>query len=201
MARTLLLWDAPNIDMTLSGVLGRRASTVERPRFDSLGRWLVEQARVDDLAPMVEGCVFVNVPVAEHGPLLGWVKVLLTLGFRVFAKPRQDDSDIDEDMLEHMVLREADLGRVIVASNDAEAFRDSLERLAARGVHCTVLGFTEYSGGYTGSDGISFVDLEEIPELFNGPLPNRVRLEGIPVSGRWFEPSSALGDLLASGNR
>ena len=201
MARTLLLWDAPNIDMTLSGVLGRRASTAERPRFDSLARWLVDQARADTDSPTVEGCVFINVPIAEHGPLLGWVKVLLTMGFRVFAKPRQDDSDIDDDMLAHMALREPDLGRVIVASNDAEAFRDQLEVLAARGVECSVLGFTEYSGGYTGSEGITFVDLEEINDLFNGSLPNRVRLEGIPVSGRWFEPSSSLDALLANTGR
>lgn len=194
MARTLLLWDAPNIDMTLSGVLNRRPSMNERPRFDALGRWLVARARErgsDD----VEACVFVNVPVNDHGPMLGWVKVLLSIGFRVFAKPKTSDSDIDEDILSHMALRASDATDVIIASTDAEAFRVPLEELAGRGTSATVLGFTEYSGGYSGSDGIVFVDLEEIADLFNVPLPARVKLDGLPADGRWFEPSGNLATL------
>lgn len=192
MSGTLLLWDAPNIDMTLSGVLGRRPSTAERPRFDVLGRWLVERARERDRDATLEACVFVNVPVSEHGPLLGWIKVLLSIGFRVFAKPRYNDSDIDEDILTHVALRADNLGEVIIASNDAEAFRVPLEDLQAKGVMATVLGFTEFSGGYSGSDHIHFLDLEEIPDLFQVALPERVRLENLPSDGRWFEPSGSL---------
>lgn len=195
MPNTLLLWDAPNIDMTLAGVLGRRPSTNERPRFDALGRWLVERARTGDPQAAVEACVFVNVPPTEHGPLLGWVKVLLSIGFRVFAKPRFNDSDIDDDILSHMAERAGDIGEVIIASNDAEAFRRPLEELAANGVTTTVLGFTEYSGGYSGSDAVRFVDLEEISELFQVALPERVRLENLPSDGRWFEPSGSLVGL------
>jgi uncharacterized protein len=192
MSGTLLLWDAPNIDMTLSGVLGRRPSTAERPRFDALGRWLVERARTRDRDSTLEACVFVNVPVTEHGPLLGWIKVLLSIGFRVFAKPRHNDSDIDDDILAHIALRASGLGEVIVASNDAEAFREPLEALHADGVMATILGFTEFSGGYSGSEHIHFIDLEEIPELFQVALPERVRLENLPEDGRWFEPSGSL---------
>jgi len=41
---TLLVWDAPNIDMSLGSILGGRPSSASRPRFDALGRWLISQA-------------------------------------------------------------------------------------------------------------------------------------------------------------
>lgn len=40
-ARVLLVWDAPNLDMGLGSILGRRPTALERPRFDALGRWLL----------------------------------------------------------------------------------------------------------------------------------------------------------------
>src|SRR5690349_4775998 len=54
----LLVWDAPNIDMTLANVIGARPSASSRPRFDAVARWLL--AASDDRE--VEGCVFANVP-------------------------------------------------------------------------------------------------------------------------------------------
>ena len=36
-----LVWDAPNLDMGLGSILGRRPTALERPRFDALGRWLL----------------------------------------------------------------------------------------------------------------------------------------------------------------
>ena len=39
--RVLLVWDAPNLDMGLGSILGRRPTALERPRFDALGRWLL----------------------------------------------------------------------------------------------------------------------------------------------------------------
>ena len=34
----LLVWDAPNIDMTLSNVIGGRPTPASRPRFDAVAR-------------------------------------------------------------------------------------------------------------------------------------------------------------------
>ena len=42
--RVLLVWDAPNLDMGLGSILGRRPTALERPRFDALGRWLLGRA-------------------------------------------------------------------------------------------------------------------------------------------------------------
>ncbi|MGH3783716.1 MAG: NYN domain-containing protein, partial [Pseudonocardiaceae bacterium] len=55
---SLLVWDAPNIDMSLGSILGGRPSSASRPRFDALGRWLISQAGTDSEP---EATVFTNV--------------------------------------------------------------------------------------------------------------------------------------------
>ena len=41
----LLVWDAPNVDMTLSNVIGGRPTPSSRPRFDAVARWLLAGRR------------------------------------------------------------------------------------------------------------------------------------------------------------
>src|ERR1044071_7424107 len=64
--RVLLVWDAPNLDMGLGSILGRRPTALERPRFDALGRWLLSRtAEVAASRPGVsiepEATVFTNI--------------------------------------------------------------------------------------------------------------------------------------------
>ena len=40
----LLVWDAPNLDMGLGAILGGRPTAAHRPRFDAIGRWLIDLA-------------------------------------------------------------------------------------------------------------------------------------------------------------
>lgn len=190
MGRQVLVWDAPNIDMTLANIIDGKPTARERPDLDVLGRWLVEHAGDDEL----EACVFINVAPHVAGPLRGWVLWLLEQGFRVFARPKVDDSDVDDDMIAHLRLRKADGGltRVYVGSNDARCFVEPLEALAGDGIGVTVLGFAEYAGQLSQSDHFAFVDLEEVPGLFDAPLP-RINLDLLPVEGRWFEPTGRLG--------
>src|SRR3954470_15544097 len=69
VARVLLVWDAPNLDMGLGSILGRRPTALERPRFDALGRWLLARtaavaARVPDAPDLLvepEATVFTNI--------------------------------------------------------------------------------------------------------------------------------------------
>ena len=190
MGHQVLVWDAPNIDMTLANIIDGKPTARERPDLDVLGKWLVARAGDDD----VEACVFINVAPHVAGPLRGWVLWLLEEGFRVFARPKIEDSDVDDDMVAHLKLRQAegDLTRVYVGSNDARCFLEPLEVLADDGVAVTVLGFAEYAGQLSQSDHVAFVDLEEVPGLFDAPLP-RINLELLPVEGRWFEPTGRLG--------
>ena len=99
----LLVWDAPNMDMSLGSLLGARPTSAFRPRFDAVGRWLLDLAGPHAVA---EACVFTNVVPGSTEVVRPWVEALRNVGFAVFAKPKtSEDSDIDDDMLGHIKLR------------------------------------------------------------------------------------------------
>jgi putative heme uptake system protein len=187
----VLVWDAPNVDMTLANIIDGKPTAKDRPDMAVLGSWLVDHADDPD---DVEACIFVNVAPHVAGPMRGWVLWLLEQGYRVFAKPKHGDSDVDDDMLDLLWQRQAegDLEAVYVGSNDARAFVEPLAELAERGVSVTVLGFAEYAGGLSTVEGVRFVDLEAVEGLFAEALP-RLNLELLPTDGRWFEPTGRLG--------
>lgn len=194
-ARTLLVWDAPNIDMSLGSLLGTRPTSAFRPRFDAVGRWLLSEAGAEGVA---EATVFTNVVPGSTEIVRPWVEALRNVGFAVFAKPKvADDSDVDEDMLAHIELRRAEGGlhHVVVASGDGRAFREPLEELVAQGVTVTVIGFREYAAFAVASDIVDFLDLEDIEGVFREPLP-RVSLDTLPDAGAWLPPLRSLRSLL-----
>jgi uncharacterized protein len=188
----LLAWDAPNIDMVISQILGTRPTSEQRPDFEALGRWFVTAGGPD---VQNEAAVFANVPEYQPTGLLGWLSWLSSKGYRIFARPKAGDSDIDEDIVRWLTEAAAsgDLAEVVVASHDARAFLRPLEELAERGVKVTVVGFAELAGGLGLSDRIELVDLEDIPGLFRTSLP-RLRLATLPEEGGWFEPRGRLGE-------
>ena len=193
--RVLLVWDAPNMDMSLGSLLGARPTSAFRPRFDAIGRWLLDVAGPDALA---EATVFTNVVPGSTEVVRPWVEALRNVGFAVFAKPKvTDDSDVDEDMLAHIRLRaeEGGLSHVVVASGDGRAFREPLEELVAKDVSVTVIGFREYANFALNSEVIEFVDLEDIDGVFREPLP-RVTLDSLPDAGAWLPPFRSLRSLL-----
>jgi uncharacterized protein len=202
--RVLLVWDAPNLDMGLGAILGRRPTALERPRFDALGRWLL--ARVPEVAagrPDVsaepEATVFTNIAPGSAEVVRPWVDALRNVGFAVFAKPKVDeDSDIDADMLAHIALRHRQgLAALAVASADGQAFRVPLEEIARAGVPVQVLGFREHASWALASDTLEFIDLEDIDGVFREPLP-RIGLDSLPEQGAWLQPFRPLSSLLAS---
>src|ERR1700753_2206234 len=102
--RVLLVWDAPNLDMGLGSILGRRPTALERPRFDALGRWLLARtaevsASHGGVSTEPEATVFTNIAAGSADVVRPWVDALRNVGFAVFAKPKLDeDSDVDSDM-------------------------------------------------------------------------------------------------------
>ncbi len=202
--RVLLVWDAPNLDMGLGSILGRRPTALERPRFDALGRWLL--ARTAELAGTrqivsaePEATVFTNIAPGNAEVVRPWVDALRNVGFAVFAKPKVDDnSDVDLDMLHHIALRSAEgLAALVVASADGQAFRQPLEDLAHTGIPVQVLGFREHASWALASDSLEFVDLEDIDGVFREPLP-RIGLDSLPEQGAWLQPFRPLSSLLTS---
>jgi uncharacterized protein len=197
----LLIWDAPNIDMTLSTVIGARPTASSRPRFDAIAAWFVEAAgepTAPDAAD-VEACVFANIPPSP-GPLQRWVEALRGFGFAVFARPKsQPDDDIDQDMLDHIAVREHShrLRRLVVFSGDGRNFAEPLEDLARRGTEVVVVAFSEVAGYAISSDLLTFIDIEDVPGAFVEPL-DRVRLDALPAGGAWLRPTRSLRDFVSS---
>ena len=202
--RVLLVWDAPNLDMGLGSILGRRPTALERPRFDALGRWLLARtaeiaARRPDVSVEPEATVFTNIAPGSAEVVRPWVDALRNVGFAVFAKPKIDeDSDVDGDMLRHIELRCAEgLAALVVASADGQAFRQPLEEIAHTGVPVQVLGFREHTSWALASDALEFIDLEDIAGVFREPLP-RIGLDSLPEKGAWLQPFRPLSSLLTS---
>lgn len=207
----LLVWDAPNIDMTLSNVIGGRPTPASRPRFDAVARWLLASAghpTADSgtgdggpgqtLTAEVEGCVFANVPTGGAVSMRGWIEAIRSFGYAVFARPKLGpEDDVDLDMLAHIEERAATgrLRRLVVASGDGRNFREPLEKLARQGMDVAVLSFAEVAGYAQESDLLSFVDLEDVPGAFTSPLP-RVRLDNLPDGGAWLPPTRPMTALL-----
>lgn len=193
--RTLLVWDAPNMDMSLGSLLGTRPTSAFRPRFDAVGRWLLGEAGPDGVA---EATVFTNVVPGSTEIVRPWVEALRNVGFAVFAKPKTaEDSDVDDDMLAHIRARreEGTLAHVVVASGDGRAFREPLEALVHDGITVTVIGFREYAAFAVSSEVVDFLDLEDIEGVFREPLP-RVSLDTLPDGGAWLPPLRSLRSLL-----
>ena len=202
--RVLLVWDAPNLDMGLGSILGRRPTALERPRFDALGRWLLARtaevaAKRDDVSAEPEATVFTNIAAGSADVVRPWVDALRNVGFAVFAKPKLDeDSDVDSDMLGHIAQRSQEgLAALMVASADGQAFRLPLEEIARGGVPVQVLGFREHASWALASDTLEFVDLEDIAGVFREPLP-RIGLDSLPDKGAWLQPFRPLSSLLTS---
>jgi uncharacterized protein len=197
----LLIWDAPNIDMTLSTVIGARPTAASRPRFDAIAAWFVAGAGDPDVpdAPDVEACVFANIPPAP-GTLQRWVEALRGFGYAVFARPKtQPDDDIDQDMLDHIAVRAHShrLRRLLVFSGDGRNFAEPLEQLVREGTHVVVVAFSEVAGYAISSDLIEFIDIEDVPGAFVEPL-DRVRLDALPADGAWLRPTRSLRDFVSS---
>ncbi|GAB3947841.1 NYN domain-containing protein [Corynebacterium tapiri] len=198
----LLVWDAPNLDMGLGAILGGRPTAAYRPRFDAVGRWLIDRA--DQLGAQLgyeiepEATVFTNVAPGGADVVRPWVEALRNVGFAVFAKPKIDEeSDVDPDMLNHIRRRhsEGTLQGLVVASADGQNFHDTICQLTDEGIPVTVLGFHEHAAWAVADEAINFVDLEDIPGVFREPLP-RVNLDQLPAEGAWLQPFRPLTALL-----
>lgn len=195
MGRIVLAWDAPNIDMTLSQLLGRRPGATDRPDMRAVLRWLADRREQGD---SLEPTVFVNVNPDRPHALQGWVVFLQSIGYRVFAKPKfEGQGDIDEAMVAYVEQAAADASRIVLASNDARRFVGPVRELAGA-VGVSVLGFVELAGELADADGWEFIDLEDLPGVIPGRL-TRTRLDTLASEGGWFEPRISPEDALREG--
>ena len=159
LPRRILAWDAPNMDMCIAQLLGCKPTPAYRPNFVALARWFVQSGDggADGHAVHDEAAVFVNVPEHLAERLRQWVMWLTASGYRVFAKPKVQASDIDDEMLAYIAsVPPGALSEVVLASHDAQAFLAPLTDLARAGVRVKVVGFAELAGGLSKSRDFEF---------------------------------------------
>src|SRR3954451_3069517 len=80
----LLVWDAPNVDMTLSNVIGGRPTPASRPRVDAVAGWLLAAGGGRD----VGGAVFPSGRSGGAVSMRGWIEAIRSFGYDVFARPK-----------------------------------------------------------------------------------------------------------------
>jgi uncharacterized protein len=154
-------------------------------RFDVLARKFREEAA--QTGATIQVCLFTNIPVQPTPGLEAWIRAMLQNGLHVFAKRKSSpDSDIDPDMLAHLAARRWD--RAVVVSHDARCFARPLAEMAARGTEVLAVGMTEFAGCLPATDGITFIDVDDIDDLCP-KWPTRVRLHNVPEHGCWFHPA------------
>ena len=187
--RILLAWDAPNMDMALSEILGDKPEPKQRPVWWRMGIWLNERAVAQDAT--ADAVVFVNVPEGAAERMRPWIEAVRRAGFAVFVKPKRGDSDIDDDIASWIAEQREKhaVSEVLIASGDRRAFQQLLEQVQSTGTDVAFLGFTEFAGAVTS---VPFIDLESIPGLFAQPLP-RTRLDNLPADGTLLSPLGRLG--------
>lgn len=187
-AKRLLVWDAPNIDVTIGELLGHKPCRAQRPNFEALADWLCDRASQGE---EIQAAVFVNMKPECEGAIHHWVRHLRSLGFSVFCKPKDGNSDIDPNMCEFIreQVSQGGVTEVLVASGDGRNFNGLLTNLAEDGIAATVLGFTEVSRYASQNPRLTLIDLESIPGLFPQSLP---RLRNLPLVGGWMPASTTL---------
>ena len=204
-ALDLLIWDAPNIDMTLSTVIGARPTAASRPRFDAIAAWFVDGAGDPGApdAPDVEACVFANIPPQPSARCsAGWRRCAASATPSSPGPSRSPTTTSTRrcSTTSRSAQHSHRLRRLVVFSGDGRNFAEPLEDLAARGTQVVVVAFSEVAGYAISSDLLEFIDIEDVPGAFAEPL-DRVRLDALPPDGAWLRPTRSLRDFVSSLHR
>lgn len=171
-ARTYLLIDGENLDMTLGQrILKERPRPEQRPRWDRV----VSYADAHFGGP-VRALFFLN---ASHGLPVGFIAALSSMG--LVPVPLSGPSDVKvvdvaiQRTLQALRTRE---GAVVLGSHDSD-FAEDLHELIDGERRVAVMGFTEFlSGELRDMLGVEVCDLEYDVQAFDIPLP-RVRVIAI----------------------
>jgi uncharacterized protein len=188
--RVVLVWDAPNLDMALSAILGNKPTPSDRPNFNALAKWLVNRASALDAT--AEGTVYTNVVRGAEDRIRPWIDALRIIGFSVFALPKVNNSDVDDNMVAALesAIAAGDVVELLIASGDRRAFDDVAARAIAAGISVNYLGFREFSAGVVS---IPFIDLDEVEGMLSATL-HRVSLTNLPDEGAILAPTGRLGE-------
>ena len=200
MTVNLMIIDNPNLNKALESRLGHIPRKNEYPKWDKLLDWFMQSAPPSTHVSLP--CLFANIRSNEVGKIQQqeWLQIMVNTGYRVFTKPKaQETDDIDDQMVQqiwyHMdkERRRTSLSRLVVISHDAKNFFKPLTEVKhlLPDIQITVLGLTGDAGPLERSTDFDFMDLRDIPGLIDFELPNSiVNLDDLPEHGKWFVPVS-----------
>ncbi len=188
--RVVLVWDAPNLDMALSNLIGGKPTPSDRPNFNALAKWLVRRAA--HVNGSAEGTVYTNVVRGAEDRIRPWVDALRIIGFSVFALPKIENSDVDDTMVAaiEQAISDGNVDEILIASGDRRAFDDVAARAMAAGIKVHYLGFREFTA--TASI-MPFIDLDEVEGMLSTSIV-RASLTNLPDDGVMLAPLGRLGE-------
>ena len=188
--RVVLIWDAPNLDMALSTLIGGKPTPADRPNFNALAKWIVARAAAVD--GNAEGTVFTNVVRGAEHRIRPWVDALRIMGFNVFALPKIGNSDVDDNMVAmvEQAIIDGNVAEILIASGDRRAFDVVAARAIRAGIKVSYLGFQEFNST---TAVIPFIDLSEVEGMLS-PTLFRISLNNLPDAGALLAPMGRLGE-------
>lgn len=187
----LLLWDSPNMDMTLSNLLGgQKPSKAERPDCQKLAEWVHMRAQAANIPARAVMALNVSRDAGSDSPLAKYVQVLRTNGFEVFLNPKDTpSSDVDDALVSMAASNPA--SELIVATHDSPLLARIRE---ASSSPMSVLCFSEMLPCYRRMENVTFIDVAEVPGLFADSLPRLTTpsFASLPAEGLLLPPLGPL---------
>lgn len=218
--KVIAVVDGPNLDMVLSGLIGRRPEKEDRPVYGVLYRWIAANAAGEDGiatdyfeyddALDISACIFLNVrpdsltQVTAFASYLvkdtAWSVAVKNTGDQpLYDRDRGDEDriDIDPDILEylkrHIPTNQEEKASFYVMTCDVANVRDSLIGLAQAGHNVNLVCYPDtVNTRRLQLAGVNVIDLRDIPQLFNeGKIPPlTVDLKDLEVGEIVFIPSA-----------
>jgi len=188
----LLVWDSPNMDMTLSNILGgQKPGKAERPDMQKLAEWVHHRATERNTTARAVLAMNVQRDTPREAPVAKFIQVVRQMGFEVFVLPKDTPtSDVDDAIVELCASTKA--SELIVATHDSPL----LSRVSAVATaEMSVLGFQEALPCYRRNElAAGFIDVSVVPGLFAESLPRVTTpsFRTLPTEGLLLKPLGPL---------
>lgn len=162
-APVLLVWDSPNMDMTLSNLLGgQKPGKSDRPDMSKLAEWVHHRAVAAGTSARAVLAMNVQRDTPREAPVAKFIQVVRQMGFEVFVLPKDTPTSDVDDAIVHLA-GSTNASEIIVATHDSPLLA-RIRKVTSSPM--AVLGFSEALPCYRRTDlDAAFIDVAEVPGL------------------------------------